>query len=261
MNLRIAGIPASRRSLNQPMNRFLTRRTNRGMLVSILGCTFACVTAIGTGLPAHGDEWQPPIVTPARLVAQQEPASRSDRPMPAARPVPVPRAMPAPRRLPPTEVNSEPAVPGLPQEKPLGQVSLDIRVSSGSVPTNAGAARYDTETVVNHPDHREWGSLVYFHETPRFRHHPLYFEQPLLERGIDDRFGHVGPVLSGAKFLGDTIALPFQTGAVSPHALVSTPPRHSLGNPRGWNSLTPAERTRGAVFQTATVAGLILLIP
>jgi len=260
------------------MSRSPSSRLRRWMLLSILGYAFA------PGTVTHGDELPRRLGQSTRSlsIAQQEPQSRSD--LSPVRPQslpPVPgdavERLPRPPRAAITQFPADSAQPTgmdagepgdrhreLPLEKPLRQIELDTQVRSGSVPDNVAAERYATDRFVVHPTSRGWETIVYFRETPGFFHHPLYFDQPLQERGVGEPFGHfahLGPVLAGTRFLADTLTLPFQTAAVPPHSLVSTPHKDSLGRPRNWQTLTPAQRTRGVAFQSLTIASLILLIP
>lgn len=261
------------------MCRSPSSRLRRWMLLSILGYAFAPGTATQGGeLPKRLGQSPPTSLANAH----QEPRSRSESSPPRPQSLPtVPsdtvERLPRPPRAATTLRPADAAPPTgadaanpqdrdleLPFEKPLRQIDLDTQVRSGSVPDNVAAQRYATDRFVVHPASRGWESNVYFRETPRFRHHPLYFDQRLLERGTDEPFGHFahfGPVLAGTRFLADTLTLPFQTAAAPPHALGWTPHKDSLGRPRNWQTLTPAQRTRGAAFQSLTVASLILLIP
>ena len=231
------------------------------MLLSILGYAFASGTASRGGeLPRRLGQ-----STQSLAITQQEPRSRSDlsqenpQSLPTAQGAAVerlprpPRAAitPLPDGAPSTDMDA--AKPGnrqldLPLEKPLRQIELDTQVRTGSVPDNVAADRYAADRFIVHPTSRSWEPNVYFRETPRFFHHPLYFDQRVLERGTGEPFGHFahfGPVLAGTRFLADTLTLPFQAAAVPPHSLVATPHKDSLGRPWHWQKLTPARQTRG----------------
>lgn len=147
-----------------------------------------------------------------------------------------------------------------PAEKSLRDISLDITASAGSVPPNAAAKHYATTRVIHDPRSRGWGEEVYLRETPRFYHNPLYFDQPLRERGGQDRFPKLGPAVSGAQFFVHSVSLPYQMALDPPHALQPTPPRHSVGTP--WHRRHSAQdHGRAAVVQAAAIALAIWLIP
>lgn len=146
-------------------------------------------------------------------------------------------------------------------EKPLREVSLDIRPTRGTVPPNAAAQYYRTSDVNRHPESRGWGDEIYLMETPRFAHNPLYFEQPLRERGGIEKYPRLGPIIAGGKFLFDTLKLPYQA-TVDPHeSLVRTPPRHHVGNAQAWRHQPTGAQFKGLAVQAAAVALMIWIIP
>jgi hypothetical protein len=146
-------------------------------------------------------------------------------------------------------------------EKPLREVSLDIRPTKGTVPPNAAAQYYRTSDVSRHPQNRGWGDEIYLMETPRFSHNPLYFEQPLRERGGIEKYPRLGPVIAGGRFLFDTLKLPYQA-TVDPHeSLVRTPPRHHVGNPQAWRQQPTGTQLKGIAVQAAAFAAMIWIIP
>jgi len=147
-----------------------------------------------------------------------------------------------------------------PAEKSLRDISLDITANAGSVPPNAAAKHYATSRVIHDPTTRGWGEEVYLRETPRFCHNPLYFEQPLRERGGDDRLLKLGPAISGAQFFVQSLSLPYQMTLDPPHSLQPTPPRHSVDTP--WHHRHSAQdHVRAVAVQAAAIALAIWLIP
>lgn len=146
-------------------------------------------------------------------------------------------------------------------EKPLREVSLDIRPTRGTVPPNAAAQYYRTSDVNRHPQSRGWGDEIYLMETPRFAHNPLYFEQPLRERGGIEKYPRLGPIIAGGRFLFDTLKLPYQA-TVDPHeSLVRTPPRHHVGSAQSWRHQPTGAQFKGLAVQAAAVALIIWIIP
>lgn len=147
-----------------------------------------------------------------------------------------------------------------PAEKSLRDISLDITASAGSVPPNAAARHYATSRVIHDPPSRGWGEEVYLRETPQFCHNPLYFEQPLRERGGHDHFSKLGPAISGAQFFVQSLSLPYRMTLDPPHSLQHTPPRHSVGTP--WHRRHSAQdHARAVAVQAAAIALVIWLIP
>lgn len=147
-----------------------------------------------------------------------------------------------------------------PAEKSLRDISLDITANAGSVPPNAAAKHYATSRVIHDPTTRGWGEEVYLRETPRFCHNPLYFEQPLRERGGNDRFLKLGPAISGAQFFVQSLSLPYQMSLDPPHSLQPTPPRHSVDTPRHHRH-SAQDHVRAVAVQAAAIALAIWLIP
>ena len=92
-------------------------------------------------------------------------------------------------------------------------------------------------------------------------YHPLYFEDPVLER-----YGHTHPLLvqslvSTGRFLGQTVAIPYQA---------TLRPAQSREYPLGWYrpgeysphlTYQPAWNDEAAVTQALSVVGLFFLIP
>lgn len=147
-----------------------------------------------------------------------------------------------------------------PAEKPIRDISLNIAATAGSLPANAAAKHYATGRVLHDPPTRGWGEEVYLRETPRFYHNPLYFEQPLRERGGYDRFAKLSPVVSGAQFFVQSLALPYRMTLDPPHSLQPTPPKHSVGTP--WHRRhSVQDHARAVAVQTAAIALAIWLIP
>ncbi len=104
--------------------------------------------------------------------------------------------------------------------------------------------------------------MYYLWHTPATRHKPLYFEQPNIER-----YGtHVGSncfasAVATAKFVGQTLSLPYQMGANPPREC-----RYTLGVYRPGNC-TPhffhasPLSSKGLLYQGAAVTGLVFLFP
>ncbi len=147
-----------------------------------------------------------------------------------------------------------------PDEKPIRDISLSIAASGGSLPTNAAARQFGATRVIHNPATRGWAEEVYFRQTPRFYHNPLYFEQPLRERGVQDRFAKFGPVISGAQFFVQSVSLPYRMALDPPHSTQATPPKDSVGV--AWHQRHSArDHARALVVQTAAIALVIWLIP
>lgn len=183
-----------------------------------------------------------------------------------ARPTQIGESIPVPRN--PVADNelrragtSEASVPTLPNEKPIGQVSLDITVPSGAVPPNIAGIHYRAAEDVTTESIRQWPEEVYFWQSPAFRHRPLYFEDTHLERFGMVRYPAFRPIVSGAHFFGSLVALPYHATIVPPCHHVSTPNHYGYTVSSVASQATPGRHLSAAAVQTATIAGLILLIP
>lgn len=164
---------------------------------------------------------------------------------------------------------AEPAAEGARQaaatgagEKPVAVITLDLSPPAGSVPQNAAQIRYATDQPVAPEAYRSWDEAVYFWESPVFCHGPLYFEDRRLERDGLARRPRLRPLTSGAHFFTSALSLPYQMTVHPPRACYPTRSHqqsHALGYPP--LPATPQRHLAGVAAQTATVAGLILLIP
>lgn len=145
--------------------------------------------------------------------------------------------------------------------KRLTAVRLDIRPQRGPLPPDCFAQlRPDPPTP--QPLAPRTDQLYQFAwAAPGMFHHPLYFEDVPLER-----YGHaygpvVQPVVSGARFFGTALTLPYRLGVDRPHT-----PVYPLGYVRPG---TPAPRLReqlpfspwGAALQGGATSGLLFLFP
>jgi hypothetical protein len=146
-----------------------------------------------------------------------------------------------------------------PVERNIRNISLDITAPSGSMPSNRAAEKYQGNAIVSGYEPRPWQDDVYFWESPTICHRPLYFEERMLERHGIVRYPHLKPVVSGAHFFVSCAAMPYLTVIHPPCTCVASTQPSSLQAKRP-ASIGPQDMKATAV-QTATVAGLILLIP
>jgi hypothetical protein len=146
-----------------------------------------------------------------------------------------------------------------PLERSIRSISLDIKAPAGSMPPNPAAMKYESNSLLSNFELRPWQEEVYFWESPIFCHRPLYFEEQRLERDGLARFPMIRPAISGAHFFASCAALPYQTVMHPPCVCVPSSQPSSL---RLKHTPTVEQRQfKAAMTQTATVAGLILLIP
>jgi hypothetical protein len=95
--------------------------------------------------------------------------------------------------------------------------------------------------------------------TVGFRHRPLYFEQPNLER-CGNAHGIFQNALSGAHFIASTIALPYHMGQKSPQCTVPT--KGDCYTCQSFEmDLNPIPiNRRGALAESAAIAGFYFLL-
>ena len=139
------------------------------------------------------------------------------------------------------------------------QPSLDYAwgdVDKDSVPENFALNTDDVPVtrVIESPLLLQWkASDVWYH--------PLYFEDPALERYGHTYDKHIQYVLSPVKFIGDAVMLPYKS-TLRPHG--------SREYPLGWYrpgectphfKYRPAWNGEAAVNQALAVTGLFFLIP
>jgi hypothetical protein len=138
--------------------------------------------------------------------------------------------------------------------KPICELTVDIAPSKGEVPKECPMWDDGCEP-------RMWCDSLYMWKASSLCHKPLYFEELALER-----YGHtfhpfLQPAISGAHFFGTLPILPYKMGVEEPGECV-----YALGYCRPGDCapkmLYPLPLSiRGAVYEAATVTGLVFLIP
>lgn len=146
--------------------------------------------------------------------------------------------------------------------KPITMVSVDISLPEGSLPTDTAKESFSKVTPRMHVPGtgRNWCAVTFQWNASLLNHQPLYFEDVNLERhGYS--WGLAQPAVSGAKFMGTVLALPYLMTAYPPHLN-----RYDLGNARP-GSPTPYVHQRvplhldAVLVEAGVIAGLYLLIP
>lgn len=157
------------------------------------------------------------------------------------------------------ESNETGTEPPYPMERNIRGISLDITAPAGSMPSSPAALRYESDPMASGFEPRPWQDEVYLWDSPIFCHRPLYFEERSLERHGLVRFPMIRPAISGAHFFASVATLPYQAAIRPPCQCVASSHPSSL---RSRHPATPRHREfKATIAQTATVAGLILLIP
>lgn len=173
---------------------------------ALCGCTFAAV--IGS---APFD---------AVLIGAAQPQPRKvNQPAPPGEKIPRPM-FPTDEPTVQVEDRKPTNTPKPPPQKPLSELSIDIR-PAGESPANAAAEDHYLAPMETDPSDRGWEETLYFWQASNMVHNPLYFEQAYVER-YGYNYGCLQPVVSGVEFCGDFAALPVKMVGRHPRDCVWT---------------------------------------
>ncbi|MCR9200589.1 MAG: hypothetical protein NXI04_18280 [Planctomycetaceae bacterium] len=233
----------------------------------ISGPTEVAKTPNRPGAPAFATSLNPGGISLAnhyrRRIVQS--SVSSPRPQPPAAP-PVSETPPAvPPQIVPPEVGS-PVAAGDDLFPPLSAVSLSSATRAESLRGDVLPLPDDLATDFQTPYGRFLDVSGYRRApaptlTPfAFCHHPLYFEDPNLERcGI--HHGCLTDAVSAVRFFGRVPLTPYMVGSQPPRSCVP-----SLGPCRychefGHDAYLPRPNPEGAAWQAALTVGFVFLIP
>lgn len=231
-----------------------------------------------------------PVEAVAEPVAQAPQVAARPTAIPVRQPISVPVPAPAPVAdvLEPVELRAVDQIstiaaqsePGLPPMPATGTNPMDpvvrraVRQMNEINPfydkmvdedireyANDRAAEYDVKFGAEDYQPRMFADTAATWEPTNYYHYPLYFEDATLER-----YGHtypflIQPVVSGAKFTGQLLALPYQM-TLDP----INKPKYALGWYRPGECAPKLKyqipwNAQAAAVEAATVTGLIFLIP
>ena len=145
----------------------------------------------------------------------------------------------------------------------IGSIELNgSRLSSddgNKLPEMFAVTEADREVSYGSPPmHRPWENMV-LRPHARYAHHPLYFEEPNLERyGLRRRF--VQPACSAAHFFGTVAVLPYKTTLHRPHQPMFFHHPY-LAGVNGCERHQPEFRLGPAVVQAGVATGLMFVAP
>ena len=184
-------------------------------------------------------------------------------------PDPVPAQANSPAQVPektvtPNESNAQPASKqsGLrprPSADVLDVLSTPNIAHEGRVPESAAAKRALPPAYLNFD--RGWVSQMYLWQSANICHHPLYFEDAMLERHGHRYISCLQPAVSGAKFFGEIVLLPY--------TMTLHPPcecRYALGHFRAGSCAPDLKDTlpwsrHAALVQSLAATGIIVGLP
>ncbi|QDT42992.1 hypothetical protein Pan241w_30870 [Gimesia alba] len=146
--------------------------------------------------------------------------------------------------------------------KPITQLSISAKPPAGELPKNTAAEQLEKLPTrqVTMGETRNWELSTMEWEAPGVAYNPLYFEEPYLER-YGYNYGALQPFLSAGRFFGRIPVLPYMIGAYPMDEC-----RYPLGYARP-GDCPPYQveklpySTRGVLFESLTVTGLVFLIP
>jgi hypothetical protein len=219
------------------------------------------VTGLQTRLPQPGTSspsppLQPAAITPAvssepkyRLASLQQPL-----PLPAA-PLQPAEVLPIPSPYSP----AAPRIPELDQDRPIAALGTNIAPSSGKLPTDVAADRFQGD----YPPWatRGYSEVAYFWDAPALCYGPLRFEEVNLERYGYGCCHTLQPFVSAAHFTGSLFALPYNMVNRPCWECIAPLGHYRPGSPVPYRKIWPEWNPLAASAECATIAGLILLIP
>jgi hypothetical protein len=186
------------------------------------------------------------VIRTTQLQLQPEPPPRTDSPDSAT-----------------SEMLPMPTTCGVPNEKPLSQLSIDIRAPQGQLPTDHAASCWEQLNSSSGPsaDMRFWAEQCYNWNASCMFHRPLYFEEINLERYGYGCCECLQPFASAAHFFGTVPVLPYCMAADCPGECEYTLGHYRPGSCPPWHCHRPPYRPIAGLSQAGVLTGLIFLIP
>jgi hypothetical protein len=148
-------------------------------------------------------------------------------------------------------------------EKPLGELTINIRMPDGELPRNYAAACWEEIDTEAGPlaASRYWPMFNYHWNATCFCHRPLYFEEVNLERYGYGCHPCLQPAASAAHFFATVPALPYCMSVDCPGECVYTLGHYRPGSCPPWRPhYPPCDAVAGAA-EAGVLTGLIFLIP
>lgn len=165
------------------------------------------------------------------------------------------------------------------QDKPLRFVEASTKATAGELPTNHAAAILEKNGTLfdSIDDVRPWIIAKPFEwDAPATRHLPLFFEEPNLERlGYTQRIfvdicgyetdpvvaEYLQPVISGAKFFGNALTIPYNLGVQPCWEPIYTLGVDRPGSPVPYRKYKIPLSVTGAILEAGTICPLVFAIP
>ncbi len=193
------------------------------------------------------------------VVAIANPLSPDPVPAQAVNPSQEPAKVDSPNVAKARPGNQDAGLRPRPSADVLDVLSTPSTAYEGRVPDSAAAKRALPPAYLNYD--RGWSAQMYLWQSAKICHHPLYFEDAMLERHGHQRMPCLQPAISGAKFFGEMVLLPY--------TMTLHPPcecRYALGHFRA-GSCAPALKDtlpwsrHAALVQSLAATGIIVGLP
>ncbi len=144
--------------------------------------------------------------------------------------------------------------PSLDELKPIGQITYRTEPEPGELPRDCPLREIEFEP-------RHWAQTTFLWKASALCHKPLYFEDVHLER-----YGHswgplLQPVMSGAHFFGNVLALPYKAGMYPPQECMYTLGYYRPGSCAPYMLDPIPISVRGAVVAGGIWTGGVYAIP
>lgn len=197
-----------------------------------------------------------------RTVARSAPSPQP----PAVPPAAAPPALPTPSA---GDTRPQPPAADRPEDDlfpPLSAVSLSAATRAETLNGEELSQPDDLAAPFQTPYGR-FLDVSGYRGTPRptltpfaFCHHPLYFEDPNLERcGI--HHGCLTDAVSAVRFFGRVPLTPYMLGSQTPRSCVLSPGPCRYCHVFGHDAYLPPPNPQGAAWQAALTVGFVFLIP
>lgn len=160
---------------------------------------------------SEGDDPAYPSIDPGNAASRSDDALRADRTLSLAEELGT--------RAPDLDYEC----PSLTELKPIAKITYRTEPEAGELPRDCKLDERQLEP-------RHWAQTTFLWKASALCHKPLYFEDKHLER-----YGHswgplLQPVMSGAHFFGNVLALPYKAGMDPPHECMYTLGHYRPGN-------------------------------
>lgn len=175
---------------------------------------------------------------------------------------------PAPLQTPPAGANGATHVPtpqSLEQLEAVLQATEvgmpNLALAEGLMPPNPAGQVFTEASQTRTLAREDFQDAGYHWMASGVWSRPLYFEDVMLERHGHSRGHYTQPFISGGRFFGSVLILPYTMTLDPPHAHFSTLGHYRPGSVAPLVRQRPRWRNDAAAVQAATVTGAVLILP